>query len=164
MLSLQSATAIWSGPTREKVTGSQHMQNRQADTQRTFEVFFMLPTFLLFGLALPWRSWLALGWPTLAIVAAILALRRLPAVFLLGPLLQRQLVDGAEKVFYGWFGPMGISALYYVTLIARRTTLYEVWPIVSLVIASSVAALGVSVAPLSHPLGRHIRRRPEPEI
>lgn len=140
------------------------MQAHQRDTQRAFEVFFMLPTFLLFGLDLPWHDWFALGWRALAIVAAILALRRLPAVFVLGPLLRRQIVDGAEKAFYGWFGPMGVSALYYVTLIVSRTGLYAVWPIVSLVIASSVVAHGVSAAPLSLPLGRHIRGRPDPEI
>ncbi|MDP9437549.1 MAG: hypothetical protein M3P49_02195, partial [Actinomycetota bacterium] len=50
---------------------------------------FVLPIFVLFGLALPWGEWAELGWSGPILVGAVLLLRRLPAVVALNPLLAR---------------------------------------------------------------------------
>jgi NhaP-type Na+/H+ or K+/H+ antiporter len=74
-------------------------------------------------------------------------------VLLLGPLLGA--VRGRrEIVFVGWFGPLGVSAVFYVLLaesMYRDTTL---WAAASLVIASSIVVHGLSAAPLAKWLGK----------
>ena len=46
--------------------------------------FFDLPVMILFGTAIPWGTWLRLGWWGLAFAVGILLLRRMPAWFVLG--------------------------------------------------------------------------------
>jgi len=74
--------------------------------QEAVNRFFVLPIFVLFGLALPWGEWLELGWAGLILVGAVLLLRRLPAVVALNPLLVRSRGVG-DALFLGWFGPIG---------------------------------------------------------
>ena len=61
--------------------------NREAQVQEHHERFsealsrfFDLPVMILFGAALPWGAWIALGWHGVAFATGILLLRRLPAV------------------------------------------------------------------------------------
>ena len=63
-------------------------------------------------MALPWEGWLELGWGGLLLVAAVLLLRRLPAVLALRPLLGPLRSKGKDVLFLGWFGPIGAAALY----------------------------------------------------
>lgn len=73
--------------------------------------YAVVPFFVLFGAVLPWEGWGSLGWPALGFVAAVFALRRLPAVLAL----RRPLaLDGRQGAFLGWFGPMGVSAVFYL--------------------------------------------------
>jgi len=130
----------------------------RAEIQETIDHFFTLPVFLFLGLALPWRDWLALGWRAPAIVAAVLLLRRIPAVLVVFPLLKTQIYDVHEALFYGWFGPIGVSAIFYAALAVRETGLQEVWTVVSLIVASSVVAHGISGSPFSLRLGEHEER------
>ncbi len=134
-------------------------RNRQAEqlVQATVNNLVTVPVFVLLGAALPWANWLALGWPALLLPAGILVFRRLPAVLLFQPLLRRQFRDYREAAFAGWFGPMGVSALFYATLIVQQTGLQAVWTVVALVITSSVIAHGVTAVPLARWLGRHER-------
>lgn len=77
--------------------------------------FFVLPIFVLLGLALPWGDWAELGWKGPTLVVLLLLLRRLPwvlALVFLAPTM-RGVRDG---LFTGWFGPIGVAALYYATL------------------------------------------------
>jgi NhaP-type Na+/H+ or K+/H+ antiporter len=120
--------------------------------QEAVNRFFILPVFVLLGMALPWEEWLALGWKGLALVAAVLLLRRLPSVLGLTPLLKRtREVNGArDALFLGWFGPIGVAALYYATLSVREAGAHEAWVIGSLVISASVLAHGVTAAPFTN--------------
>ena len=87
--------------------GSSDAKESQEEIQEAISRFFDLPIFVLLGMALPWGEWLNLGWAGLLLVAAVLLLRRLPAVLalrrLLGPLRSR----GKDVLFLGWFGPVG---------------------------------------------------------
>lgn len=116
--------------------------------QEAVNRFFAIPVFLLLGTVVPWDGWLALGWRGVAVAAGVLLLRRLPMLLLLRPLL-RNVRDTREALFVGWFGPIAIAAAYYASLAERHLHDPRVWHVVSLVIAASVVAHGVTGAPLT---------------
>ena len=109
---------------------------------------FLLPVFLLLGLVLPLGEWARLGWVVpVAIVLAVL-LRRLVTLWSLRPLL-RGMHDRSETAFLSWFGPVGISALFYATLAERHTGDHEIFVLATLAITGSVVIHGLTAAPLS---------------
>lgn len=119
--------------------------------------FFTLPTFLLFGLILPWREWVSLGWRGPAIVVAVLLLRRLPLVLLLKGRVHL-LPHARDVLFLGWFGPLGVAALFYVSLSLKRTGLQDVWTVTSLLVFSSLIAHGVTSMPFTRWYGARAKR------
>ena len=123
-------------------------QNEEERMQESVNRFFILPVFALLGMALPWEQWLELGWKALVLVGAVLLLRRLPALLAFGPLLGSTR-GWSDILFLGWFGPIGVAALFYATLSVRETGLEDVWVIGSLVICASVLVHGVTAAPLT---------------
>ncbi|WP_179747486.1 cation:proton antiporter domain-containing protein [Natronoarchaeum philippinense] len=129
----------------------------EAHEQQVTEVFnrlFSFPVFVLFGMEIPWARWTALGWRGPALVVAVLLARRLPMVLALGPAIH-PLDTLRSRLFAGWFGPVGIAALYYATLAARETGVEIVWVAGSLVVAGSLLAHGVTATPLTLLYGRH---------
>ncbi|MGY1724401.1 cation:proton antiporter domain-containing protein [Blastococcus sp. SYSU DS0533] len=108
--------------------------------------FVVLPLFVAFGAVLPWSEWRALGWSGLALAAAVLLLRRLPVVYLLRKPLG---LGRPDAVHLGWFGPIGVSALFYLTLESERLPSMD--PVVlaagSLVVAASTAVHGLTATP-----------------
>ena len=89
------------------------------------------------------------------LVLAVLALRRLPWVLLcrraLSPVHGR-----GEAWFIGWFGPVGVAALFYCNLALSRSAEAPValWPAVSAVIVGSVLVHGATAGPLTRRMGR----------
>jgi len=133
--------------------------NRQANVEEHHERFsealgrfFDLPVMILFGAAIPWTAWKALGWRGVAFAACMLLLRRLPAWLLLGRLMPwtRPL---RNAVFAGWFGPVGAAALFYAMLIQDETGSARLWPLISLAIGASVLAHGISSTPMTRMFG-----------
>ncbi len=142
----------------------------RADDESVLEAvnrFFTLPIFVLLGLALPWREWLELGPTGLALAAAVLLLRRLPWILAMRPVVPR-LYHTPDALFLGWFGPIGVAALFYATLAVRRTGFQEAWTVGSLLICASLLVHGLSATPLTRLYGRQVvpsatdvtRRRP----
>lgn len=129
---------------------------RFAETQGTQEAlnrFFVLPAFALLGLMLPWRDWVALGWGGPALAVGALLLRRLPFVLALRPLISPlHHVRGA--LLLGWFGPIGVGALFYATLALRETGNRLPWTVGSLLVVASVIAHGLSATPLTRRFGQ----------
>lgn len=74
-------------------------------------------------------------------------------VWLLLRWLQPSLHKVGDALFAGWFGPVGISALFYVTLAADRVPSLSLWPVVSLVVFISAMVYGITGTPLSKWLG-----------
>ncbi|MFV9634319.1 cation:proton antiporter [Mycobacterium neumannii] len=106
--------------------------------------FAVLPLFVLVGATLPWRSWLDLGWRAVALALAVLLLRRIPILLVLGRPLRLKIRD---SLYLGWFGPVGVSALFYLTLEADRMGVEEtVLSAGSLVLVVSTVAFGLSGA------------------
>ncbi|WP_434995704.1 cation:proton antiporter domain-containing protein [Arthrobacter sp. Ld5] len=131
----------------------QQDEDEEDKVEDTVNRFFLLPIFILLGIALPFRDWAALGWGVPVVLLAAVLLRRAVALALLRPLLRR-VHDVPETVFLGWFGPIGVSALFYATLAERLTGDHRIFVYTTLAITLSVLVHGVSTAPLSTWLGR----------
>ncbi len=114
--------------------------------------YLVLPLFLLLGIELPWAQWRDLGWAAVLLPVAVLLVRRPPVLLVLARPLGFRLRDA---VFLGWFGPVGVSALFYLAFSEDEgVTDPRLWTVGSLVVAASTLAHGVSAAP-----GRHAYRR-----
>ncbi len=83
----------------------------------------------------------------------ILLLRRLPAILLLKPWLPA-MRDLPITLIMGWFGPIGVSALYYATFISSRTGYDLAWTVGTLIVVASMLAHGMTAAPLAYRYGR----------
>jgi sodium/hydrogen antiporter len=114
--------------------------------------FAVLPMFVLVGATIPWSAWGDLGWAGPGLVVAVLLLRRIPVLLLL----KRPLRLGwADAIYLGWFGPVGVAALFYLTLEATRLGLPTgVLAAGTMVVVASTVAHGVTAAP-----GRVVYRR-----
>jgi sodium/hydrogen antiporter len=107
--------------------------------------FLVLPLFIAVGAVLPWDAWADLGWRGPALAVAVLLLRRLPVLLLLRRPLRLGLPDA---VHLGWFGPIGVSALFYLTMEADRLGADPtVLAAGSLVVVASTVVHGVTSSP-----------------
>ena len=114
--------------------------------------YLVLPLFLLLGVELPWAGWRDLGWGALLLPVGVLALRRLPVLLALARPLGLRWRDA---VFLGWFGPIGVSALFYLTFSEDEGVADpRLWAAGSLVVAASTVVHGVTSAP-----GRRLYQR-----
>ncbi len=107
--------------------------------------YAVLPLFLLLGVSLPWREWWAFGPGALGFVAALLLLRRLPFVLMLArPLGLRS----RDALFAGWFGPIGVSAVFYLAHSADQGVGDpRIFAAGTLAVTVSVVAFGVTSSP-----------------
>ncbi|WP_414565319.1 MULTISPECIES: cation:proton antiporter [unclassified Anabaena] len=135
------------GITFDMVVGGRDRAEEE-NVQEAVDRFFTLYIFVILGLYLPWQQWFELGWKGLVLVVAILLLRRLPVVLLLRPLLGR-LRGMQDALFLGWFGPIGVAALFYAFLSVRQAGVEEPWIIGSLVICASILVHGCTAVPLA---------------
>ncbi|WP_369131183.1 cation:proton antiporter domain-containing protein [Modestobacter roseus] len=107
--------------------------------------YLVLPLFLLLGILLPWSAWGDLGWGVVVFPIAVLLLRRPPVLLALMRPLGLKLRDA---VFLGWFGPVGVSALFYLSFSEEEgVTDPRLWAAGTLVVAASTLAHGVTSAP-----------------
>lgn len=118
---------------------------REAGLNESVNRLAALPFFVYLGAVLPWREWAALGWPAVWLAVGVLLLRRLPWLLLLSRPLRLHRADAA---YLGWFGPLGVSAVFYLTLVAERgSATPELLAAGSLVVAASVVAHGTTASP-----------------
>lgn len=98
-------TFSWDGWFQAKTAGTEF--------QAIMDTLFTLSFFVLFGASIPWTAFYELGWGRLVLFTGlVLALRRVPVTCFLSPFIT-QLKTGREALFAGWFGPMGVGALFY---------------------------------------------------
>jgi NhaP-type Na+/H+ or K+/H+ antiporter len=127
-------------------------EEREQRVQEVFDRLFTIPAFVVFGMAIPWAGWAALGWRGPALVVGVLLLRRLPMIVAFRrfvPPLDRP----AASLFVGWFGPIGIAAVFYAILAVERTGTELVWTATSLVVAGSIVVHGTTAVPATHRYG-----------
>lgn len=108
--------------------------------------FLVLPLFALLGAMIPWREWGELGWwRGILLVLGVLLVRRLPVLLALKRPLS---LSWRDAVFLGWFGPIGVSALFYLTMEAHRLGAAPgILAAGTLVIVASTVVHGVTTAP-----------------
>lgn len=125
--------------------GTEDARTAQDRVDEAVNRYAVLPLFLLVGAVLPWSDWSDLGAPVIALVIGVLLLRRLPLVVALARPLG---IRARDAVFSGWFGPIGLSAVFYLAY-AREEGVHDprVFAIGSLVIAVSVVVFGVTASP-----------------
>lgn len=127
-------------------------RKQQASIDEAFNRYLVLPVFLLIGAVLPFGQWQELGWGAVPFALGVLLLRRPPVVLLLRRLLGLRRVDAT---FAGWFGPIGISAVFYVVLAEHEGVEdSRLFAAGTLAVAASTVAHGVSALP-----GRRIYAR-----
>lgn len=131
-------------------------RSQEEKVQEAVNQFFTLPIFVLFGLMLPWEGWRQLGWQGGILALAILLLHRLPAWLALKPLVP-QMRPWKDAFFLGWFGPIGVAAVFYAMLALRHTGQETAWHASSLVVFASILAHGMTAAPLAKRYGRSSR-------
>ena len=103
-------------------------------------------------------------WRIVLLGTLILLLRRPPWLIAVSPIIPA-LTNWSETLFTGWFGPMGVGALFYIEVALReipddgsRTRLRELYsPVVLFCVFGSVLAHGVSI-PLSR-FSPHVVRK-----
>lgn len=125
--------------------GERHEEER---VQEGMNKLFTLPMFVVFGAALPIEAWAADGGRVLAFALAVLVLRRMPVFALLFPAL-RGAYSRRDAAYLGWFGPVGVAAIYYAVFSVSHTDRIVIWENASAVIFASILAHGVTAAPLS---------------
>lgn len=114
----------------------------EAEIDEGMNAFLVLPVFMLFGMVLPWQEWLGLGWRGLVFAVAALVVRRLPWAMALRRALR---LRWHEAVWLGWYGPIGVAAIFYLTHL-RELGVTEplVWEAGTLVVAASTLAHGIT--------------------
>lgn len=117
----------------------------EVEIDETVNEFAVLPFFVAFGAMLPWDQWGQLGWGAVALAVAVLALRRPPVLLALMRPLGLRVRNAA---FLGWFGPVGVAAVFYLTEEAARA---EPDPALlglgTLIVVVSTVSHGVTAAP-----------------
>ncbi|MEC9483646.1 MAG: cation:proton antiporter [Halomonas sp.] len=157
LLGTDSILAVFvAGVAFDQVIGGKQ-RSEEDHVQDAINMFFTLPVFVLFGLIAPWQDWLALGWQGLALVVLVLLLRRLPVILLLRSQLPPVRKKPISRVM-GWFGPIGVSALFYAALAARETGNHQIWVVASLVVLGSIIVHGITAAPFARLYYRRARQ------
>ena len=131
-------------------------EHKEENIQEAVAKLFTLPMFVIFGVALPMDHWVELGWPLAGFAVLVLLLRRPPFVLLLQPT-WRPFLNRHDTAFLGWFGPVGIAAIYYSALAHSHLHDPQYWYTASAVIFASIMVHGITAAPLT----RLYARRPD---
>ncbi len=128
-------------------------RSEESEIQEAVNLFLTLPVFMLVGLMIPWSDWLNLGWAGLGLSLAVLVLRRLPVILLLRPAI-RLWRDLPVALLAGWFGPIGVAAVFYAMLVYHETGNDTIWVVASLLVAASLVVHGMTAAPIAKYYGR----------
>ncbi|MCF6369889.1 cation:proton antiporter domain-containing protein [Rhizobium halophilum] len=123
-------------------------EHNEENIQEAVAKLFTLPMFVIFGIALPISQWMAFGWPLLAMAMLVLLLRRPPVLLALVPMLRGPL-HALDVGYMGWFGPVGVAAIYYANFAQSHVHEPIVWYVASAVVFSSIMVHGITAAPLT---------------
>lgn len=129
------------------VVESHDDRTRELEVDEALNRFAVLPFFLLLGAALPWEEWGRHGWALAVVVAGVLLLRRLPWLLALARPLR---LHRRDAVFLGWFGPIGVSAVFYLADAAAHLPAAEAAELLALgtaVVAASTVVHGLTSSP-----------------
>ncbi|WP_417790833.1 cation:proton antiporter [Stutzerimonas xanthomarina] len=154
LLQMDGVLAVFAGGLAFNFFTEKHEKQEEENIQEAVAKLFTLPMFVIFDIALPLHEWAALGWPLLAFALLVLLLRRPPAVMSLSAT-WRNALNLRDSLYLGWFGPLGIAAIYYAALAHSHLHDPLYWHAASALIFASIMIHGVSAAPLSRLYSSH---------
>ncbi|KXS09771.1 Sodium/hydrogen exchanger [Gonapodya prolifera JEL478] len=115
ILGLASFFAVWVAGICFAWDGWFAEQTKNSHLQEVIDNLLSTAFFIYFGTTVPFSSFNSESvpiWHLVLLSLGLLFLRRLPAVSVAYPLL-RKLNNHHEAYFVGWFGPIGVGALWY---------------------------------------------------
>lgn len=122
--------------------------------QEVVDMFFNLSFFIYLGTIMPWQAFNEIGYSRLIMMAVVILLfRRVPVVLALKPYTPT-LKNYSEAFFTGWFGPIGVGAVFYAMVAKLELALMGpkqeiihnlVFPVSAFMILSSVIIHGMTV-------------------
>lgn len=126
-----------------EIKGSE--RHEEENVQEAINHFFVIPVFILFGMLLPWESWLNQDPVFYLLLPGVLFIRRLPWIFLISPLMKliKTLYD---KIFTGWFGPIGVAAIFYLSYAGVELENEVIWNVGSFMIFASIFFHGITAS------------------
>lgn len=93
------------------------LETKDDSLQPTIDMLLNVTIFLWYGAFLPWEDFgsssVISTWRVVVLGLLVLLLRRLPWVFLMHKRIP-QIVDTKQAIFVGFFGPIGVSAIFYL--------------------------------------------------
>lgn len=139
------------------------------DFQEIIDTVLNMTVFVYIGAIIPWSAYSSMeleltGWRMVVLGVTVLLLRRPPWVIAATKAIPA-LRDFKESAFAGWFGPIGVGAVFYIQVALKqlpddgtRDRLRAVYaPVVLFMVFSSVLTHGVTI-PISK-LGPGVMRR-----
>jgi sodium/hydrogen antiporter len=79
------------------------------------DVILNIGGFMYIGIVLPWDDFKIVGYPRLfALAVLVLIFRRIPALLITYKAMPGVVTTWKEAVFMGYFGPIGVGAVYYL--------------------------------------------------
>ena len=130
----------------------------ELQVQEMLNFVVTLAFFLVFGLDLPFDQWAILGWRGPALCVALLIFKRLPFVMAFHRLLKPHVGNWKEALFLGWFGPVGVAAIYYAATarvkIGEALDMDLLWGVVTQLVVFSVVVHGLTAVPFTWLLWR----------
>lgn len=159
LLHTDGVLAVFAAGLAFNLFSDKHEEHEEENIQEAVAKLFTLPMFVIFGIALPLHEWSTLGWPLVALALLILTLRRPPVVMLLSATWRGSL-NSRDSLYLGWFGPLGIAAIYYAALAHSHLHDPLYWHAASALIFASIMIHGVSAAPLSRLYAKHAGAAP----
>ncbi|WP_424492716.1 cation:proton antiporter [Salinimicrobium sp. GXAS 041] len=147
LLGMNGIIAVFIGGLAFRRTISEDEDLKEERVQESMERIFTIPAYFIFGLILPWQEWFSLGWTGFYIVLFIIFLRRIPALLAMIPLLPMFKGKTKDVLLMGWFGPIGVAALYYALHSKEAASFDKAWIIPSLIVFASTVLHGVSSVP-----------------
>ncbi len=163
LLQTDGLLAVFAAGLAFNLFSEKHEKQEEENIQEAVAKLFTLPMFVIFGIALPLHEWAALGWPLLAFALLALLLRRPPAVMLLFATWRNSL-NIRDSLYLGWFGPLGIAAIYYAALAHSHLHDPLYWHAASALIFASIMIHGASAAPLSRLYANHHGTAPRSSV
>lgn len=128
-----------------------------AHLSEVIDMLLNLSIFVYIGITMPWASFHNLDtqitiWTLIGLAVSVLLLRRLPAIMALYTYIPA-ISNWKEAAFTGWFGPIGVGALFYYTIAIEYLTIEGMngyakqimEPVIYFLILSSVVIHGITI-------------------
>ncbi|KAI7883816.1 Cation/H+ exchanger [Mucor mucedo] len=132
-------------------------ETENAHLTEVIDMLLNLSIFVYIGLTMPWSAFNSLEtnltiWKLLGLAAAVLLFRRLPIILGLYKYIPA-ISNWRQAIFMGWFGPMGVGALFYYTIAIQffetdgenAYARLVIEPIIYFIILSSVVIHGITI-------------------